>query len=1190
MHDFVHLHVHTQYSLLDGAIRIPALMERVKALGMTSVAMTDHGNLYGAIDFQKAAMRAGIKPIIGCEQYVTCDPYAESRDPKSYHLTLLAKDATGYANLMELNSMSWLHGQHPRTNIPRADFALIEQYAEGLVCLSGDLGSQLNQAILRDDLAGARELAQRYHALFGDDYYIEIMDNALPETRKCREASIAIARELGIQLVATNDCHYIDQSDAEAQAILMCIQLGKTVELDRLMEHELDQLYLRSGEEMHVLFGDVPDALANTVAIAAKCNLEIPLGEVYLPLYDVPEAFLAEHQIDDKKAGIGEFFSHISRAGLQSRFDEFEMLGVEVDRAEYEARLQLEIDVIRNMEFPGYFLIVWDFIRWAKEQEIPVGPGRGSGAGSLVAYSLQITDIDPIPYELLFERFLNPERVSMPDFDIDFCMNRRSEVIDYVTQKYGQDNVGQIITYGQLKARACIRDVGRALNFTFGETDRIAKMVPDVLNISLTEALEAEPRLRDLRREEPRVDKLFEIALRLENLNRQAGIHAAGVVISEEPLWKYVPVCRGASSEDGEIVTQYAKNEVEEAGLVKFDFLGLKTLTVIDDAVKLINIQRASNGEDKFDLRRIAMDDPAVFREISKGNTTGVFQLESSGFQELLKKLKPDCFEDIIAAVALYRPGPLGSGMVDDFIDRKHGRKRVEYPHPWLAEVLKPTYGVMVYQEQVMKTAQVMAGYSLGGADLLRRAMGKKKPEVMAQQKGIFVEGAVKLEVDTKKAEEIFDLMAYFAGYGFNKSHSAAYALITYQTAWLKAHYPVEFMAALMTSDRDNTDKVVRFINEAKQMGIEVLPPSVNDSQLDFSVVDGQIRFGLGAIKGVGSGVIEVMLDARSGGAFTSLYDFCQRVEMKQLNKRTLEALVKCGAFDSVAPDLGESRYIGDIALARARMLAAVPTAADQGAKKQHDAEVGQSSLFGMLSAEQLDVALEEFYPDAIPWSDRELLNFEREYLGFYVTGHPLDRYDSEVALYGVTPAIDVTSAKKNDRDTVAVAGVISEIRERPLKSGNGRMAFVKLEDKTGEVDVLIFSKVFEEFEEVLKCGEPILIKGEVREEGDAEAKSYKIRCEEIKQLSEARRETVRRVRVDIHVDEIANGELRHLKELFSASRGPCRTTLLVRMSNDHGKGRAEIPLPESYWVEPNDDLLMQVERLFRRPSVVRLA
>ena len=872
MSEFVHLHVHTQYSLLDGAVRIPDLMKSVSSMGMSAVAMTDHGNMYGAVDFQKAAKKKGLKSIIGCEMYVTKEPYdlEEKEDPKSYHLTLLASNLQGYKNLVYLNSMAWLHGIHPRTGAPRIDFELLQHHHEGIIVLSGDLGSEFNQSILRGDEDEARDLATLYRDLLGPDhYYIEVMRNAFPEQERCTQAAMAIADELGISLVATNDCHYVAQTDARAHAVLMSIQLGKTVDLDRLMEHGVDQLFVRSPAQMYEAFSDRPDACENTVKIAQMCDVEIPLGEIYLPKYDVPQDFRDQRGLGaDADAAIHAYFAHVAQGGLDERFEEFDSKGISFERQVYQDRLAVEVGIIQQMDFPGYFLIVWDFINWAKEQGVPVGPGRGSGAGSLVAYAMKITNIDPLPYDLLFERFLNPERVSMPDFDIDFCMNRRGEVIQYVTEKYGQDNVGQIVTYGQLKAKAVVRDCGRALGLTYGETDRIAKLVPDILGITLQEALDQEPRLRQLRQDDERVDALFDIALSLENLNRHAGMHAAGVVISEEPLWNYVPICRGANDE---IVTQFAKNEVEEAGLVKFDFLGLKTLTVIETALSLINAQRGERGEGPFDIEKIPMDDRGVFKMIGAGDTTGVFQLESSGFQELLKKLKPDCFEDIVAAVALYRPGPLGTGMVDDFIDRKHGRKRVEYPHPWLEEVLKPTYGVMVYQEQVMKTAQVMAGYSLGGADLLRRAMGKKKKSVMDQQKSIFVDGAKGKEVPEQQASDIFDLMAYFAGYGFNKSHSAAYALITYQTGYLKTHYQVEFMAALMTNDRDNTDKVVRFINEAKEMGIEVLPPDVNVSQLDFSVADAKIRFGLAGIKGVGAGVIEGIIEARADGPFKSL-------------------------------------------------------------------------------------------------------------------------------------------------------------------------------------------------------------------------------------------------------------------------------------------------------------------------------
>ncbi len=1178
MQEFVHLHVHTQYSLLDGAIRIPDLMNRVSELGMTAIAMTDHGNMYGAIDFQKSAQSKDLKSIIGCEMYITTENYQEGTDPKSYHLTLLAKSLVGYRNLSYLQSMAWLNGQHQRTNIPRIDFDLLRERAEGLVCLSGDLGSVINQAILKDDMVLAKTYARLLSGIFGDDFYIELMDNILPETQKVRAALIELANEENYQLVATNDCHYLYREDARAHAILMCIQLGKKVDLEDLMVHGLDQLYLRSAEEMYALFSDVPQACENTVKIAEKCNLEIPLGEVFLPLYDVPEAFLERANIDDKKAAIGAYFEHVSIEGLEKRFLEFDELGVEYDRKVYEDRLRVEMDVIVNMDFPGYFLIVWDFIAWSKMMKIPVGPGRGSGAGSLVAYSLDITDIDPLPYELLFERFLNPERVSMPDFDIDFCMNRRGEVIDYVTQKYGQNNVGQIVTYGQLKAKACIRDVGRSLNLSFGETDRIAKLVPDVLNISLKDALEQEPRLREMRDEDPKVDSLFEIALSLENLNRQAGMHAAGVVISEGALWEYVPICRGAN---GEIVTQYAKNEVEEAGLVKFDFLGLKTLTVIDDAIRLINHQCERDNKAPFDIRRIPMNDEGVFKMISSGATTGIFQLESSGFQELLKKLKPDCFEDIIAAVALYRPGPLGSGMVDDFIERKHGRKKVEFPHEWLSECLGPTYGVMVYQEQVMKTAQIMAGYTLGGADILRRAMGKKKPSVMAKQKVLFVDGAVNLEIDKKVAEEIFDLMAYFAGYGFNKSHSAAYALITYQTAYLKVHHRVEFMAALMTSDRDNTDKVVRFINEARSMGIDVLPPDVNLSNLDFSVVDKKIRFGLAGIKGIGSGVIEVILDARKTGPFESLYDFCARVDSKKLNKRTIEAMARCGAFDDVAPNL-TGRYIGDVCVARAQMVGAIHTAVDRGAKTQHDAEVGQSSLFGMMSETQKSESLKDFYPEVEGWSDRELLDFERKYLGFYVTGHPLDRYDSEIALYGVTQSVEITEGKIGRRDTVKVAGMICELRERPLKSGKGRMAFFKVEDKYGEVEGICFSAAYEENEEALKSGEPLLFEGKVAEEGDHEARTYRLRLSSVQMLATAREEMVRKVRIVVQAEDISKRQLEKLKSLCEKHSGICKTSIKFEIKDALGTGTAFIPFPQEYWVEASDDFLMGVERIFK--------
>jgi len=1184
--DFVHLHVHTQYSLLDGAIKIPELMDRVDELGMPAVAMTDHGNMYGAVDFQKEARSRDIKSMIGCEMYMTtADDFRDARDPQSFHLTLLAKNRTGYYNLAHLNSMAWMEGYHERTETPRINLEFLEQHNEGLICLSGDLGSELNQAILRDEMDEARRIATRYREAFSEDhYYLELIDNAFPEQKRCTEQLIELSEQLDIPPVATNDCHYLDPDDAKAQAILVCIDLGKTVEVDELMDHDVDQLYVRSGERMRELFSHVPEACDNTLKIADMCDDEvIPLGDLYLPQADIPEHFVVERDLEeaDPDTVTHEYFEYAARQGLEERFEQFEARGKDYDREVYLERLDEEIEIIRDMDYPGYFLIVADFIQWAKDRDIPVGPGRGSGAGSLVAYAMKITGIDPMPYDLLFERFLNPERVSMPDFDIDFCMNRRSEVIDYVTDRYGETNVGQIITYGKLKAKGTIRDVGRTLNFSYSESDQIANLIPDEPGITLDEAIAAEPKLRELIDDNERVDVMFDVAQSIENLNRQAGIHAAGVVIADEPIWEHVPVRRG---DDGEMVTQYAMEQVEEAGLVKFDFLGLKTLTVIDTAVDLVNAQRGDD-EPEFSVDDLSLDDAGMYELISSGDTTGVFQLESEGFQRILQRLKPSEFEDVIASVALYRPGPLGSGMVDDYIDRKHGRKEIEYPHPWLEDVLQPTYGVLVYQEQVMQTAQIMAGYSLGEADLLRRAMGKKKQKVMKRQREQFTEGAIEKGVDPDKAEEIFDLMAQFASYGFNKSHSAAYALLTCQTAYLKEHHPVEFMAALMTCDRDNRDKIVRFINEAKEMGIEVLPPDVNESQINFSVSDGKIRFGLAAIKGVGAGVIESIVTAREeGGSFEDLYDFCERVNLDEITKGAVEALVQSGAFDSVGP-VEEAEYIGDIGRSRAQMFAAVDQAVERGAQQQHDEEVGQSSLFGMMSEDERDEVLEVSYPGVDAWSDRELLEHERELLGFYVTGHPLDRYESDLDVHNVTNMEDINDGRVDEQD-VAVAGVITEMTEQALKSGDGRMAFVTLEDKTGRVEVLVFSRPFELYEDVLKSGDPVLLRGDVMVEGDGDAESRKIRADEIERLIDARKDSVRRMQLEIGADEVTDSELERLRRVLADHPGTCETTIALDISTDVGAGRATLDLPEGFAVDPSNELLMAIERIFGREVV----
>jgi len=1183
--DFVHLHVHTQYSLLDSAVKIPELMDRTVEMGMPAVAMTDHNNMYGAVDFQKAAQDRGIDPIIGCEMsLVDADDFRDAPDPTSYHITLLAKNLEGYYNLALLNSMAWMQGYHERTETPRINFEFLANNNDGLICLSGDLGSEINQAVLQDKTDRAREIAQRYASAFPEDhYYLEIMHNGFPEQQRCADEVIDLAHDLDIPLVATNDVHYLDQDEAPAQAILMCIQLSKTVDLDQVMDHGVDDLYLRSPAEMRELFSHVPEACDNTLKIADMCDLEIPLGDIYLPQTDVPEDFVVSEGLEDADNStlVHEYFEHRAYEGLEERFEEFDEQGKSYDEQAYYDRLDDEIGIIREMDYPGYFLIVADFINWAKQQDIPVGPGRGSGAGSLVAYAMRITNLDPIPYDLLFERFLNPERVSMPDFDIDFCMNRRGEVIDYVTDKYGEKNVGQIITYGKMKAKGCIRDVGRTLNFSYSETDRIAKLIPDQPGITLDEALAEEPKLREMREKDDRVDQLFEVALSLENLNRQAGIHAAGVVISEEPLWETVPVCRGA---DGEMVTQYAMEQVEEAGLVKFDFLGLKTLTVIDTAVELVN----ENRDEPIDIDSISLDDPGIYELVSSGNTTGVFQLESEGFQRLLQRLKPENFEEIVASVALYRPGPLGSGMVDDFIDRKHGRKEIEYPHPWLEDVLEPTYGVMVYQEQVMQTAQIMAGYSLGDADLLRRAMGKKKEKVMKKQRRNFIDGATDKGVDPDKAEEIFDLMAQFASYGFNKSHSGAYALLTCQTAYLKAHYPVEFMAALMTCDRDNSDKIVRFLNETKQMGIEVLPPDVNESQLNFSVADDKIRFGMAAVKGLGPGVIESIIDAREqGGPFESIYDFCERVDVENLTTSTVETLVQCGAFDSIGPLDDADDFIGDISHQRAIMFQAADRAVERGNQQQHDEEVGQNSLFGQMSEDHREEVLTESYPDAEPWTDQQLLEYEKELLGFYVTGHPLERFEAELPLYGRTNIEKVANGKGvSSHDEVTLTGVVSEMSERALSSGDGRMAFVTLEDRTGRIEVLVFSDPFEQYEEVLKSGDPVMIRGSVMEEGDGDAVDWKVKADYIEKLIDARERTVNHMYLDVDGEEIGDGELEELESLLARNGGDCRASLMISTENDDGRGQATLQLPDEYAVDPTNELLMAIDRLFGRRVV----
>jgi DNA polymerase-3 subunit alpha len=1170
MNDFVHLHLHSQYSVLDGAIRLGDMMPRLKEYGMTSVAVTDHGNMFGAVDFYKKAGKYGIKPILGVEAYVA-EGDRRDKTRSAFHLILLAKNDTGYANLRKLVSFAYLEGFYYH---PRIDMALLKQHSEGLIGLSACLGGQIAQSVLKGRPDHARELAKTYRDAFEPGcFFLEVQPNGIPEQAVVNELYRQIGKELDIPLVVTNDCHYLDQKDSKAHEILMCVQTGKTLDDPSRMRHDTDAFWLRPASEMYRLMGkDFGDALENTVRIAEMCSVKLDLGNVYLPAYRVP---------DDMT--IDEFLIKKSQDGLIERFKEFESVGKEVKTADYQRRLDEELGVISKMGFAGYFLIVQDFINWAKDHTIPVGPGRGSGAGSLAAYCLRITDIDPLPYGLLFERFLNPERVSMPDFDVDFCMNRRDEVIQYVMGKYGKNQVGQIATFGSLKARGVIKDVGRVLGMSFGETDKLSKLVPEVLNITLDEAMKQEPRLQEIYDSEPRIRELLDIARSLEGLNRSVGMHAAGVVIGDKPLWEYCPVFKGANED---LVTQFAKDEVELAGLVKFDFLGLKTLTVIQTAVDLIN--RGKTPEQQLDLNKLPLTDLGVYELISRGDTEGVFQLESSGFQELLKKLRPDKFEDIVAAVALYRPGPLNSGMLDDFIDRKHGRQKIVYPHDMLKGILEETYGVIVYQEQVMQIAQVLAGFTLGGADLLRRAMGKKKADVMAQQRAVFVEGAAKNAVPASQAGEIFDLMEKFAEYGFNKSHSAAYALITYHTAYLKAHHKVEFMAGLLTNDKDASDKVSKGIRNARKIGIEVLAPSANHSVADFDVVDGKILFGMAGIRGVGENAVEAIVEARTqDGLFKDLFEFCERVDLKRANKKVLEALIKSGAFDfSGAP--------------RAQMIACLDLAVDRAQTVQKDRAAGQASLFDLFGggAAKTEPKIPPELAKVEEWSQRQLLANEKDCLGFYVSGHPLDRYLDQIEQY--TNATIEQLREMENYAKVTIAGIQTALKVRPFKSGEGKMAIIQFEDHTGSVEVLALGDDYNQYESLLCSDEPLLVVGTLKVEKEEDRVNVSVRIggrprrgepadtgPAVTLLADVRSHRARSLEIAIASAVVTPERMAAVGALLREPRHVGQCDAFLRISTAEGCDvRLAVP---GVKVAPDDDLQDQLQRIFSGAAQVHV-
>ncbi len=1165
---FTHLHVHTQYSLLDGAIRVKDLFTKTKELGMDTVAVTDHGNMFGAIDLYTEAKAHGTKLIFGCETYVAANDRHDRTNRRNYHLILLAQNEVGYKNLSFLNSKGYLEGFYYN---PRIDKQILRDHSEGLIGLSACLGGEVAQTLEKHGVAAAEETAKEYASLFAPgDFFLELMPTPMVEQETLNGELKRMGKKLGIPLVATNDCHYVNRSDAQAHDVLMAIQTGKSLKDEKRLKHVVDSYYMKSPSEMNDAFMDCPEALENSVAIAKRCNVKLNLDQTFLPNYKVPEG-----------ETLDTYIAQLIHKGLERRFGEFSGRGTKFDPDVYRERCKVELGVIQKMGFSGYFLIVWDFINWAKEHGIPVGPGRGSGAGSAVAWALRITDIDPIEFKLLFERFLNPERVSMPDFDVDFCMNRRGEVIKYVQDKYGREQVGQIATFHQLKARGVIRDIARAMEIPFGEADKLAKLVPEPVagkSPPVREAIENTPELKQLYNESPMHRELLDLAASLEGLNRNAGMHAAGVVIAERPLWEYVPCFRG---QNDEIVTQFAMKEVEKAGLVKFDFLGLKTLTVIQTALRLINEQRAARGEVELDIANIAKDDADVFKMVSRGDTTGVFQLESSGFREILKKLKPDCLEDIVAAVALYRPGPLEGGMVDDFIDRKHGRKKVEYPHPSLSGVLADTYGVIVYQEQVMQIAQVLGGYSLGGADLLRRAMGKKKPEEMAKQKELFLDGAKKLQVDSKIADQVFELMAFFAGYGFNRSHSAAYGWITYQTAYLKHHYPHEFMAGLMSCDSDNIDNVVKFIAEARSMGLIVERPDVNESANDFTVTPREdahrgkvIRFGMGAVKGVGETAVTAIIEARSGeGRFDSLFEICRRVDTQKCNRKVLEQLVKAGALDG----LEGNRH-------RAQLLGALDSALERGASEQRDRRSGQTSLFSMFSAAPTPAATTtapamhgDTYPEIEAWGPKQLLAFEKEALGFYISGHPLDRYRGDLQRYASSTTGDFSGGRRAAGDH-AIGGIVSQYREMITKKGD-KMARFMLEDTEGTLEVIAFPKTFEKVRHVLVSDEPILCNGAVKNEGNAEASEWKMFLEAAQPLSDLRQQKTTRIDINLNADQMTHDDIDELKTILAnATRGNCTAVIKLKIPM---RSETVVTLPEAWDLAPTEELLTKLERLF---------
>jgi len=1120
---FSHLHLHTEYSLLDGAIRISDLLNKVKSQGMEAVAITDHGVMYGVVDFYAQAKKAGIKPIIGCEVYVAPGSRFEKtvvRGAESaYHLVLLAENQEGYRNLVQLVSKAFLEGFYYK---PRIDKVLLQEHHQGLIGLSACLAGEIPSLIVAGEREKAEKIALEYAEILGkDNFFLEIQENKIPEQKIVNQALLEIGNKYGIQLVATNDCHYLEAEDASVHDVLLAIQTATTLDDPKRLRFPTNEFYLKSPEEMERDFSYCPQALENTSLIAERCQVNLELGKVNLPDFPVPPGFDAPG-----------YLRSLCLEGLVKRYG---------DPPPERARKQLEYElkVIEEMGYSTYFLIVWDFVNFARRKGIMVGPGRGSAAGSIVSYALGITSIDPLQYGLLFERFLNPERVSMPDIDIDFCFERRGEVIEYVAEKYGKTNVAQIITFGRMMARQAVRDVGRALGWSYGEVDKIAKLIPGGPGVTLKKALESNSQLRDLAKQNKELQRLLEIASRIEGMCRHASVHAAGVVISNQPLTNYVPLQKMS---EGEVVTQLEMDALQELGLLKMDFLGLRTLTVIEKALQIIK----NTHHEEIDLDKIPLNDEETFSLLSRGETTGVFQLESGGMKELLKRLNPSNIEDLTAILALYRPGPLGSGMIEDFINRKHGKVKIEYPHPALEPILRETYGVIVYQEQVMRIAAELAGFTLGEADILRRAMGKKQPEVMKEQRTKFVEGALRRGCSKEKAEEIFDLIEYFAGYGFNKSHSAAYALISYQTAYLKAHYPTEYLAACLTSVANDNEKVAKFIGECKKLGIQVLLPDINESLANFTVVGkNKIRFGLSAIKNVGSSAVEEILTRRKEGKFSNIFDFVERVDSRVINKRVLESLVEAGAFDELHPN-------------RAQLLASLEDISLLSRRKKSKKK--QKSLFGEENNNGENFSLRE--AEELP--REELLRMEKEMLGLYISDNPLNvGFASSVA---TVPLGQISNLKQEVK--VRIRGIVNKSKKITTKNG-GDMYFVTLEDETGSVEVVFFPKLAQQLEEHLSRKQVIWIIGKVDLQDNGE---YKIIAEELIDIEE--KKNLSTVHIEIPEEKDTLKTVYFLKDYLRRFPGSFPVVLHLRGEKESWA----VELGESFCIDWNE----KVENLIK--------